>query len=120
VGLFVANPAFGNNPVYAANWTDSAYHGTVVWSWPMAMIAAGYQKQLLRCNGTAPIPAFCSDTTLYPKVKSAYNHLWDLIEANSQHLTTEVWSWEYANNAFEFVDYGKVSPTGELKFMHVL
>lgn len=35
VGLFVANPAFGDNPVYAANWTNSAYHGTVVWSWPM-------------------------------------------------------------------------------------
>lgn len=41
VGILVANPAYGGNPVYAANWTNNAYHGTVVWSWPMAMIAAG-------------------------------------------------------------------------------
>jgi hypothetical protein len=31
VGMLVANPAYGSNPVYAANWTTSAYHGTVVW-----------------------------------------------------------------------------------------
>jgi len=30
VGLLVANPAYGGDPVYAANWTRSAYHGTVV------------------------------------------------------------------------------------------
>ena len=118
VGLFVANPAFGDNPVYAANWTNSAYHGTVVWSWPMAMTAAGLQKQLLRCNGTTPVPAFCSDAALYAKIKSAYNHLWDVIEANSQHLSTEVWSWEYGNGEVEFLDFGKVSPTGEFIFRH--
>lgn len=44
VGLVVANPAYGGNPVYAANWTNNAYHGTVVWSWPMAMMAAGLQQ----------------------------------------------------------------------------
>ena len=31
VGLLVANPAYGGDPVYAANFTNSAYHGTVVW-----------------------------------------------------------------------------------------
>jgi hypothetical protein len=34
VGMLVANPAYGGNPVYAANWTTSAYHGTVVWYVP--------------------------------------------------------------------------------------
>lgn len=114
VGLFVANPAFGDNPVYAANWTNSAYHGTVVWSWPMAMMAAGLERQLGRCNSSSAVPDFCSDNTLYSKVLSAYNHLWDIIEANTEHLSTEVWSWQYENGAFQFLDYGKVSPTGEL------
>jgi hypothetical protein len=31
VGMVVANPAYGGNPVYAANWTNLAYQGTVVW-----------------------------------------------------------------------------------------
>ncbi len=31
VGLLVANPAYGGDAVYATNWTNSAYHGTVVW-----------------------------------------------------------------------------------------
>jgi hypothetical protein len=35
VGMLVANPAYGDDPVYAANWTTGAYHGTVVWGWPL-------------------------------------------------------------------------------------
>lgn len=78
----------------------------------MAMMAAGLERQLSRCNSSA-VPDFCSDNGLHSKVLRAYNHLWDLIEANTAHLSTEVWSWEYANGAFQFLDFGKVSPTGE-------
>lgn len=35
VSMLVANPAYGNDPIYAANWTTGAYHGTVVWGWPL-------------------------------------------------------------------------------------
>lgn len=35
VGMLVANPAYGNNTVYAQNWTTGAYHGTVIWGWPL-------------------------------------------------------------------------------------
>lgn len=31
VSMLVANPAYGDNPIYATNFTTSAYHGTVVW-----------------------------------------------------------------------------------------
>lgn len=78
-----------------------------------AMIAAGLERQLGRCDFSA-VPDFCSDSALYSKIKSAYNHLWDLIEENTAHLSTEVWSWSYENGAFQFLDYGKVSPTGKL------
>ncbi len=43
-GLLIANPAFGGDPFYAETFTRTAYHGTVVWSWQMAMMAAGTGK----------------------------------------------------------------------------
>ena len=35
LGMLVANPAYGNISAYAANWTTGAYHGTVIWGWPL-------------------------------------------------------------------------------------
>ena len=71
------------------------------------MMAAGLEKQLLRCNGTSNIPAFCNDTSVYHNVISAYNNLWNSIEVNTDQLRTEVWSWVY-NNGFQ------VTPLGDL------
>ncbi|OCK77578.1 hypothetical protein K432DRAFT_384581 [Lepidopterella palustris CBS 459.81] len=110
VGLFVANPAFGGDAVYAANWTNAAYHGTVVWSWQLAMTAAGLARQLGRCNDTSsPIPDFCTNANLHNKILSAYTHLWDLIDANSAQLSGEVWSWVY-NNGFQVEPLGALPP----------
>lgn len=109
VGMLVANPAYGSDPVYAANWTTSAYHGTVVWSWPLAMMSRGLELQLSRCNSSS-VPAFCSNTAVYSNVENAYNMLWDKIEANSAHLSTEVWSWTYADGKFSYIDLGALPP----------
>lgn len=126
VGMLVANPAFGEQPEYAANWTTSAYHGTVVWSWPQAMMAKGFENQLMRCNsttngsGSVAKPQFCTDQAVVANMLAAYNTLWDAIEANTAHLSEEVWSWQYENGAFQFVELGALppppgtSPTGEL------
>ena len=110
VGLLVANPAYGEQEVYAANWTASDYHGTVVWSWPQAMMAKGLENQLLRCNDTEP-PTFCNDQRVYSNVIRAYNKLWDVIEANTEHLSEEVWSWRY-EDGFQFTELGATSSTG--------
>lgn len=112
IGLLVANPAYGGAPVYAANWTTSAYHGTVVWSWPMAMMAAGLARQLDRCSSTSP-PDFCADAFTYDNVRAAYNHLWDLIERNTQQLSSEVWSFTYdatPGAGFQVVPLGALPP----------
>ena len=109
VGLLVANPAFGEQPVYAANWTTSAYHGTVVWSWQQAMMAKGLENQLLRCSESEP-PLFCGDDSVRSNVLVAYNKLWDVIEANSEHLSEEVWSWRYEDGGFQFVELGDLPP----------
>jgi hypothetical protein len=109
VSMLVANPAYGPAPVYAANFTTSAYHGTVVWSWPLAMMARGLELQLSRC-ASAAAPAFCADAVVHGNVKSAYNVLWDSIETNKAHLTTEVWSWTYAGGKFVYIDLGALPP----------
>ncbi|KAL1641278.1 hypothetical protein SLS58_006180 [Diplodia intermedia] len=109
VGVLVANPAYGGDPVYARNFTSNAYHGTVVWSWQLSMLAAGLARQLDRCN-IADVPDFCNDTTVYGKVRLAYNHLWDLIDANRAHLSSEVWSWVYNAGDFEYTPLGALPP----------
>lgn len=47
---------------------------------------------------------------MYGNVKNAYNKLWDVIEANSQLLSSEVWSWVYRDNDFQYTTLGKLPP----------
>jgi hypothetical protein len=73
------------------------------------MMAAGLERQLDRCS-SGSIPDFCNDSSLYAKAKSAYNHLWDLIEANSSQLSQEVWSWIYQDGGFKLTPLGALPP----------
>jgi len=115
-GMVVSNPAFGDDPVYAQNWTTGAYHGTVVWSWPLAMMANGLEMQLARCDtlnvsGVTQVPAFCTDESVYGNVKMAYNTLWDSIDSNQDQLSQEVWSWVY-RDGFKVTPLGVIAPPG--------
>lgn len=109
VSMLIANPAYGKGAGYVANFTTSAYHGTVVWSFQLALMARGLEVQLSRCS-TAQAPAFCFDKAVRCNVQTAYSTLWDSIDANLQHLTTEVWSWTNSDDKFEFVDLGALPP----------
>ncbi|KAH8885341.1 glycogen debranching enzyme [Thozetella sp. PMI_491] len=104
IGLLIANPALGGAPSYEAMWTTKDYHGTVVWSWQMAMMAAGLQRQLGRCY-TCGRPDFCKDSDMLAKIKKAYSRLWDIIEANTAQLGQEAWSWTY-DNGFHYASFG--------------
>lgn len=108
--MVVANPAFGGEPVYARNFTAGAYHGTVVWSWQLAMMAKGFEQQMARCNGSSSAPAFCADSRVFGNVKAAYNTLWDSIEANEEQLAGEVWSWVYKDGEFQVTPLGVMPP----------
>jgi hypothetical protein len=108
VGVVVANPALAEEDVLRHNFTNSAYHGTVIWSWQLAMIARGLETQLDRCKNDKP--AFCTDTTVYGNVKQAYNVLWDNLELNQQYLAQEVWSWVYEDDDFQFRPLGSLPP----------
>ncbi|KAJ5157337.1 uncharacterized protein N7482_008437 [Penicillium canariense] len=127
-GMLVANPAFGEDAVYAQNWTTGAYHGTVVWSWQLAMMAKGLEMQLGRCDLTSnftasgrghksqraipAIPSFCGDDTVYWNVRAAYNELWDSIERNEDQLSGEVWSWVWRDGGFQVTPLGVLPPPG--------
>ena len=122
VGMVVANPAYGKEPVYAANFTTNAYHGTVVWSWQQAMMARGIELQLARCSSSSK-PDFCSDKVVYGNLVKAYNALWDVLDKNRNILSQEVWSWIYRNGDFQFTPLGSLppppgsGPTGKLFFL---
>lgn len=115
VGMLVANPAFTGVASDAKTFATNAYHGTVVWGWQLAMMARGLELQLSRCGGnsesaSAAPPAFCGDKAVYNNVVAAYNKLWDVIEANSEHLSNEVWSWTYGDNKFKYIELGALPP----------
>jgi hypothetical protein len=111
VGMVVANPALSGSDVLIANFTNSAYHGTVVWSWTLAMMAEGLNRQLARCEGSDE-PDWCGDDGVYDNVVNAYNMLWDGIEANEAQLQSEVWSWTYSNSTGNSTDSGGDVPSG--------
>lgn len=111
IGLVVANPAYGLGEVYASNWTTSDYHGTVVWSWQLAMMAKGFENQLERCHDKYnKIPLFCRQKEVHRNVVQAYNVLWDSIEKNKQYLSSEVWSWVYRDEKFVQYPLGALPP----------
>lgn len=99
-GMVVANPALSDSEVLIANFTNSAYHGTVIWSWQLALMAEGLHRQLALCNASESfVPAYCGDESVYNATRNAYNALWDNIEQNEAQLQSEVWSWTYDSSA---------------------
>lgn len=127
-GAVVANPALSGDAALVANFTNAAYHGTVIWGWQLALVTKGFELQLGRCgNATAAkskraataVPAFCSDKSVYGALKAAYNRIWDVIEDNENILQSEVWSWTYSGNGnttsggsegFQFSPLGVLPP----------
>ncbi|KAI5920523.1 hypothetical protein F4810DRAFT_713374 [Camillea tinctor] len=108
VGLLVANPAYAGASADIKDFTTSSYHGTVVWSWQLAMMAAGLERQLGRCHDEQL--AFCADGELHGRVVKAYNHLWDLIDANREYLSSEVWSWILKGKDIQYISIGALPP----------
>ncbi|KAH6875035.1 hypothetical protein BKA58DRAFT_427756 [Alternaria rosae] len=109
VGLFVANPAYAGDAGFEAGFSKTDYHGTVVWSWQLAMMGAGLARQLGRCDKD-DVPDFCANSAIHGKVLSAYNSLWDTIDANRGQLSHEVWSWKY-DNGYQVEQLGSLTST---------
>jgi hypothetical protein len=96
VGIVVANPVYASASIQS-RLTRSAYHGTVIWSWQQAVLAAGLERQLQRRD-------------LGPSVKlllhKAQTQLWDAIHAAHAMRNSELWSWSYAADKFHIAPFG--------------
>ena len=99
IGLLVANPAFAPADVQG-RFGATAYHGTVVWSWQQAILAAGLDRQLARSD----LPAATRS-----RLVSARARLWRAIDAAGEVRTSELWSWAYANRRYSVAPFGASS-----------
>jgi hypothetical protein len=97
VGLVVANPVFGDDHVRRV-FTRADYHGTVVWSWQQALLAAGLARQLARDD----LPSATRS-----RLMSAERTLWQLIAELEPQSTGELWSWEPRNGREALAPYGQ-------------
>jgi hypothetical protein len=96
VGMVVANPVYAA-PAVQAEFTNNAYHGTVIWSWQQAVMAAGLQRQL-RNPQLRPI--------VKDELRAAQGQLWSAIRASRSMQNSELWSWSYARGHFLIAPFG--------------
>ncbi|MGC1520420.1 MAG: hypothetical protein WA803_02670 [Steroidobacteraceae bacterium] len=96
VGMVVANPVYAG-PAAQAKLTRNAYHGTVIWSWQQAVMAAGLERQLERPD--LP-PAVKED------LRTAQRQLWSAIRASHSMRNSELWSWSFAGGRFHVAPFG--------------
>lgn len=96
VGLLVANPALAGREVQA-RFTPAAYHGTVVWSWQQALLAAGLERQLARRDLPEATRA---------RLGQAQSRLWRAIQATRALQSSELWSWTHAGGRYRAVAFG--------------
>jgi hypothetical protein len=96
VGLLVANPVFAT-PDVQARFSKNAYHGTVVWSWQQALLAAGLARQLDRPDLPPAVRL---------RLRAAQTVLWRAIDAGKAVRNSELWSWAYADGHFQVAPFG--------------
>ena len=99
IGLLVANPAYAASErqrVFGRN----AYHGTVVWSWQQALMAAGLQRQLQREDLPEDVRV---------RLRAAQSALWAAIDATQATRTSELWSWSFADGRYRAEPFGQSS-----------
>jgi hypothetical protein len=96
VGPVVANPAYA--PAELAPLFDrNHYHGTVIWSWQQALLAAGLERQLQRGDlGHAARTALLQARA---RVRAA-------IEATRSLRASELWSWVFEHGRFRAQPFG--------------
>jgi hypothetical protein len=97
VGLVVANPALAR-PQLRREFGKSAYHGTVIWSWQHALLAAGIDRQLRRADLPEPVRA---------QLLRARTQLWAAIDNTAALRTSELWSWNFLNGRYRLAAFGQ-------------
>lgn len=97
VGMLVANPAFADRNTQA-RFGPEAYHGTVVWSWQQAVLAAGLSRQLARTD----LPP-----NLRTQLQRAKSQLWAVIDATNDLRNSELWTWSFEDGRYRVEAFGQ-------------
>jgi hypothetical protein len=95
-GMLIANPAYAPAAIQA-KFPSTAYHGTVIWSWQQALMAAGLARQLERKD----LPLATRSQLI-----QAQRILWAGIDATRGFSNSELWTWRYENGTYKPVAYG--------------
>jgi hypothetical protein len=98
VGMVVASPAYSGDQRLHDLFSRSRYHGTVVWSWQQALLAAGLARQL----GREDLPAATRQ-----RLEGAEEALWRVIRATERQRAGELWTWKLEGGAFALVPFGQ-------------
>ena len=96
MGVVVANQVYAATAI-KGKLTRSAYHGTVVWSWQQAVLAAGLRRQLQRQD----LPP-----SLIGPLRAAQTRLWQAIGNGHSMRNSELWTWTFANDRFAIAPFG--------------
>jgi hypothetical protein len=99
VGIVVANPAYASDALQKT-FTTAHYHGTVVWSWQQAMLAAGLRRQIARSD---------LDNITHANLREAEAGLWSIIEKMRAQAPGELWSFAVKNGRIEFLPFGQAT-----------
>ena len=95
VCLVVANPATSGNVIVNQDFSNSAYHGSIVWSWQLVAMARGFGIATGPLQPAVSHPNRTFAVMVYENLEGAYNTPWDSIEDNEEYISDEVWSWLY-------------------------
>jgi hypothetical protein len=97
--MLVANPVFADG-ARQRQLSRTAYHGTVIWSWQQALMAAGLQRQVARHD----LPAATKERLL-----AARQQLWSVIEGTREMRSSELWSWRFSDGRYRTAPFGQNS-----------
>jgi hypothetical protein len=98
-GVLVANPVFAD-ATRQRELSRTAYHGTVIWSWQQALLAAGLQRQVARRD----LPA-----ATMKRLREAQQRLWSVISNTRELRASELWSWKYVDGRYQAAPFGQNS-----------
>jgi hypothetical protein len=93
----VANPAYANDDLEPA-FGRARYHGTVIWSWQQAMLAAGIARQLDRGDLT---------TSARTALIRARARLESAMAQSHAVRGSELWSWSQNNGRYIVESFGQ-------------
>jgi hypothetical protein len=97
VGLVVANPAYAPDEL-EPSFDRSRYHGTVIWSWQQALLAAGIERQLARGDLSAQVRE---------ALLQARSRLRAAESAAESRRGSELWSWSQVDGRYRLESFGQ-------------